>query len=449
MKNKLTVSSSKMLPPRDDIRVEFTGRNLTKFGGIPLLRKFLIRFGVKEKLENAVTIEKRDSRFSVGGMLVCLLYAVILDMKRQSDTLMLRLDKVFQKIAGLDDYPVQSTISRFLKRFRVDTAKGIANVNHSLLMKARRDFEGWDKITLDLDSHVRTAYGHQQRSSVGYNPKKSGRPSFHPLFCFIGETRDFLHGIFRTGKAHSSRGAKRFVHECLKKIPDRIKEIYLRADSGFYDGDFLNYLEMKKIMYAIVVKLYPWIQIELIGLKYRDIGGGVSVGEIRYKGIGWNEPRRMVVIREEEREDKRKKKQPTLFELIGYSYQVIVTNIECLSPEEVWRFYNGRANVENMIKEGVLSYSLDINISHFYGANVAHFHLVMLAYNLMNLFKELVLGQKDKKRMGKWVRQRFFSIAGRLISSGRKFILKLQEDWAYREEYKEAEERLEGLAWIT
>jgi hypothetical protein len=89
-------------------------------------------------------------------MMVSLLYAVILDLKRQSDTLMLRLDKVFQKIAGLDDYPVQSTISRFLKRFRVDTAKGIANVNHCLLMKARRDFEGWYKITLDLDSHVRT-----------------------------------------------------------------------------------------------------------------------------------------------------------------------------------------------------------------------------------------------------------------------------------------------------
>jgi hypothetical protein len=43
-------------------------------------------------------------------------------MKRQNDTLMLWLDKVFQKIAGLDDYPVQSTISGFFKRFPVDTA---------------------------------------------------------------------------------------------------------------------------------------------------------------------------------------------------------------------------------------------------------------------------------------------------------------------------------------
>jgi DDE family transposase len=167
-----------------DIRVEFTGKNLTKFGGIQLVKKFLRGLKVKEELTNAVGMEKRDGKFTVGGMLTSLIYALILDMRRQSDTLMLRQDKVFQKIAGLDDYPAQSTISRFLKSFRVETAKGIAKVNHCLLMKARKDFEGWHKITLDLDSHVRTAYGHQQRAS-----KKPGRRSFHPLFCFIGETR--------------------------------------------------------------------------------------------------------------------------------------------------------------------------------------------------------------------------------------------------------------------
>ena len=72
-----------------------------------------------------------------------------------------------------------------------------------------------------------------------------------------------------------------------------------------------------------------------------------------------------------------------------------------------------------------------------------------LGNHLMNLFKELILEQRDKKRMGKWIRQRFLLIAGRLISSGRKFILKLQEDWAYNYEYIEANRRLEGLAWVT
>jgi hypothetical protein len=72
-----------------------------------------------------------------------------------------------------------------------------------------------------------------------------------------------------------------------------------------------------------------------------------------------------------------------------------------------------------------------------------------LGNHLMNLFKEFVFEQRDKKRMGKCIRQGFLLIAGRLISSGRKFVLKLQADWAYREEYVEADRRLEESAWVT
>ena len=84
----------------------------------------------------------------------------------------------------------------------------------------------------------------------------------------------------------------------MKIIPNGIREIYLRADSGFYDADFMDYLEQKGIRYTIVVKPYPWIQIQLVGLNYRAIGGGVSIGEMWYRWIGWIEPRRMIVIRE-------------------------------------------------------------------------------------------------------------------------------------------------------
>ena len=72
-----------------------------------------------------------------------------------------------------------------------------------------------------------------------------------------------------------------------------------------------------------------------------------------------------------------------------------------------------------------------------------------LGNRLMNIFKELVLEQKEKNRMGNRIRQRFFLIAGRLVQGGRRFILKLQEDGAYRDEYKEVEGRLEELAWVT
>ncbi len=49
---------------------------------------------------------------------------------------------------------------------------------------------------------------------------------------------------------------------------------------------------------------------ELVGLKYRDIGGRVSVSEMRYTGIGWKEPRRMVLIKEEESKRGIKERRP-------------------------------------------------------------------------------------------------------------------------------------------
>lgn len=79
MKGQFVYSS-----PHKGIRVEFTGKNLTKFGGTQLVRKFLRRLKVEEELESAVGIKKRDGKFTVGGMLVSLLCTLILDMRRQS-----------------------------------------------------------------------------------------------------------------------------------------------------------------------------------------------------------------------------------------------------------------------------------------------------------------------------------------------------------------------------
>ena len=60
MKSQSAYSSSLKVESYKDIRVEFTGKNLTKFGGIQLLKKFLKRLKVEEELESAVGIEKKE-----------------------------------------------------------------------------------------------------------------------------------------------------------------------------------------------------------------------------------------------------------------------------------------------------------------------------------------------------------------------------------------------------
>jgi hypothetical protein len=430
-----------------EVDTRFAGKNLTSIGGIKLFHKFVQKLAVEEALEQSIKLPRRESNYKVGRVLVSLLYALVLELNRLSDTARLRADRVFQRLAGFDGYPHQSTFSRFLKLFTMSIAQKIGETGVSLLAKVRNDFTDYIRLTLDLDSHVETVYGNQQRAKAGYNPRKPGRKSFHPLLCFIGETRDFLWGRFRPGNRYSAQGAVGFLKECLKRLPGEVKEIFLRGDSSFFDNKFLRKAEEREVKYAIAAKLYSTIQAMLGGVSYRDIGSGIEVGEFHYQGYKWKEARRMVVVREEIKEGAKGKKQPKLFELKGYSYQVIVTNIEEWNPEEVWRFYNQRACVENMIKEGMMGYGLDVAVSHYYGANAAHFFLVMLAYNLMNWFKERALGQKKVKKMAKWVRERFFYIPGKLIRRGRKWVLNLWQDYPWQEEYQKAERRLEALAF--
>jgi hypothetical protein len=438
---------------RKTIPVEFTAKNLTPFGGLGLFSQFVSKLKVEKKLNHIHPSQietPNPGKYSVGEKIVDLMYGMICDLERPADMEILQKDEIVQTIIDHEGYPDQTTFSRFLGSFYVKGAQEIEDIDIQTLLQVRQNFSDYWKLTLDIDSHVKTVYGNQQRANVGYNPKKPGRKSYHPLFCFIGETRDILMGKFRAGNKYTSAGVIPFLKECLGVIPAHILQVYVRGDSGFYSFDNLYFLEKETIKYAIVAKLYKTIQNKLGGLNYRKIGGGVEVSEYKEcQRQGKKELScRMVVIREEIKEDQKAKKEPKLFELKGYSYQVIVTNIRRDSPENVWRFYNGRANIENMIKEAALSFGLEVSPSHQYAGNMAYFLIGLLAYNLVNWFKEKVLNQTQQKKMLKWIRNHYFLIAGRLVHSGGRVILKLSQNYPWQEDYRKAEARLEVLQFI-
>lgn len=47
----------------------------------------------------------------------------------------------------------------------------------------------FDNYTLDRDSSVNTRYGNQEGAMKGYNPKKPGRNSHHPLISFVNDLK--------------------------------------------------------------------------------------------------------------------------------------------------------------------------------------------------------------------------------------------------------------------
>lgn len=153
-------------------------------------------------------------------------------------------------------------------------------------------------ITLDFDSSVMTRYGEQEGSKVGYNPNKPGRASLHPLMAFIAETRIVANAWLRPGNTVALSNCKAFIDETFEILND--KEVGLvRADSGFYAHDFLNYLETeKKSNYIIAVKMYPTIKKELQSQKpWWTIKDGMEICEFEYQSHEWKKPRRMVAVR--------------------------------------------------------------------------------------------------------------------------------------------------------
>lgn len=106
--------------------------------------------------------------------------------------------------------------------------------------------------------------------------------------------------------------------------------------------------------------------------------------------------------------------QLTLFKLGKYHYQVLVTDLD-LQPLNLWRFYNGRAGVERIIRELKKNYPLGRIPTHHFFANEAYFHLLLLAYNLVNWFKRLCLPEQFQTATLETLRQQIFLMPAQLL----------------------------------
>ncbi|MBW1936895.1 MAG: transposase, partial [Deltaproteobacteria bacterium] len=105
------------------VEEQFTGRNLTRFGGAGLIKRFFKRHRIEQMLDKKIKVEGRRTRkYSLSALLVGCLYGMFLGYSRPYHMKILRADKVFQKIVGLCGFPVQSTISRFLSSVKVSVA---------------------------------------------------------------------------------------------------------------------------------------------------------------------------------------------------------------------------------------------------------------------------------------------------------------------------------------
>jgi len=119
-----------------------------------------------------------------------------------------------------------------------------------------------------------------------------------------------------------------------------------------------------------------------------------------------------------------KERQADLFR-DTYCYHCIATNIiEESSEEVVWR-YNGRAQIENHIKEIKSGFGMDRMPSGDFLANGVHFGIGIMTYNLFIAQKLLTMPEHWATKTIKSIRWLLIEVGGKLVHHGRRVILKV------------------------
>jgi len=424
----------------------FRETHLTHFGGLVLLQRFCQQLQLRWRLQNYVKVPQRNADYAPADLILALLYAIIAGLRRINKTQLLQYNGTFLDLLGLDRFPDQTTLRRFLQRLPPQAIRQLVALHDGLRAQFFALPETPSSLIFDLDSVVLTLYGHQQGARIGYNPKKRGRPSYHPLLCFEAHRQEFWHGSLRPGDASTNTGVVFFFQHCLAKVPPAIahSRIRVRADSGFFSGKFIATLENRGLGYVIVAKEYRPIKSRAREARFQKLQNGCEVAEFYYQPHRWPRARRFVVMRRPIPEDPTEAKQLTLFKDRRYAYSVLVTNLD-LDPWRVWKFYSPRATIEKNIRELLYDLPLGKIPSGDWLANVAFFQIVLLAYDLVHWFKRLCLPPRYAAATVETVRTDFLVLPARLVNCAGRNVLQLPRDYLHREAFVAAFQRASKL----
>lgn len=160
-------------------------------------------------------------------------------------------------------------------------------------------------------------------------------------------------GLASSGELTGREQRGRLYPRTLEQFTPASALRLVRADSGVCEYRWLSLLEERRLPYIVVGVLHHKITslLRKETIWQSSAVPGTDVSELIYRGARWSRDRRLILIRH--RLGTRVcAGGKMLIECPGYAYQALVISLPAtVAPIEVWRDYNGRAGIENVIKE--------------------------------------------------------------------------------------------------
>lgn len=404
---------------KGQLSIEYTAKPLSGWGGLSLMFEYLERIGFFDELRGVIKEMKRsNNRVESFDVVLTFLATVLIGGSRFAHVQRVLHDEVVRRISGARRLGSEDTVRRFFLSLTASEAEDFYSVLQrftSTLMQRH-----FDEDVLDLDSTILERYGQQEGASKGYHSRRAGQQSHHPLLGMLSRSRHIVLVWLRAGGTQTLRGADEFVRELLARLPSGFRITAIRADSGFFNEQYLRLFEQQHLPYIIPIRMHPPMKrfvASIAAEQWQPLDEQQDIADVTYAGPGWLRPRRVLAIRK-----KINSVSDGLFDVPAYEFSALVTSLDA-TARECSDFYDQRGECENTIKEfkndfGARGFSL----AKFTPTEAA-FRLISILFNLVSEFKREVL--RDTSPTLATIRSKVFVIGAALGRAARKTILRL------------------------
>lgn len=430
------------------LSVDMAGTGVVSHAGSVLLLRTAEKSGLAVGLSQALTPWRKPlASHDPGKILLDLAVAVATGGDCLADLAQLRqYPGVFGPVAS------DPTVSRLITDLAADAPHALAAINTARAAArghawshAGRDATDYEidsqrPLVIDLDATLVTAHSEKQQAAPTY---KRGF-GFHPLCAFVDHgssgTGEPVAMQLRAGNAGANTAADHItvLREALAQLPGehgyRVgKTVLVRADAGGGTHAFIEHLTKRRMSYSIGFSLTETIASQISAIpEHAWTPAYTSEGEVRDGAwvaevtdlltlTGWPEGMRVIVRRERPHPGA----QLRFTDHNGLRLTAFVTNTSRGQLADLELRHRRRARCEDRIRAAKDTGLANLPL-HTFDQNRIWLAIVQLACELTTWSQMLALaGHTARRWEPKRLRQRLYSIAGRLARHARRTRLRL------------------------
>jgi hypothetical protein len=409
--------------------------------------------GFKEQIAACFRHLPKGKIFAHHTVFLQLVIHMLLGYRRLREAVYYRDDPLVKRLLGLAQLPDVATISRRLKegdQRSVGKLRGRLrdNVVADLLKLAL------SRVTLDFDGSVQSTKGHAEDTAVGFNRKKKGARSYYPLFCTVAQTGQVFDFVHRSGNVHDSRGARKFILECVAAIravlPHAVIEV--RMDAAFFSDEIVSALDRQagvEFTMSVPFERFPALKAMIENRRrwYR-LNDDVSYFEAAWKPKAWKRRFRFILVRTRTQIHRKEPVQLDLFipYEYGYQFKVVITN-KRIDPGRVVAFHDGRGTQEGLFSELKSESTMSYLPVRTCVGNQLYLLAALFAHNLVRSIQMTSRAQDRRttpQRAALWVfdriqsfRNKFIRRAGRITRPQNHMVLTISGNATVEHEIRE------------